>query len=132
MRKIVLAALAATVLVPTAAQAQWIDGRERAELARDRADIYREGRDLNYAYRYGSPRDIREAREDYRDAKREYHDDYLDARRDYRPGYRPYYGGYGYYLPRPAYGHHWHYRRDRVLLIDHRGRVIRVVPRYWR
>lgn len=136
MRKIFLAGLMATSLLPAAAQAQWIDRHERAELRDDRRDIRQERRDLERAYRYGDRRDIERERRDYWDAHREYREDYRDARRDWdgpRRGYgRPWYPGYGYTLPRPAYGHSWSYRGDRVLLIDRWGRVVRVVPRYWR
>ena len=89
MRKLIMAGLMATSLLPAAAQAQYgysgIDRGEARELARDRADIRDERRDLNRAYRYGDHRDIRDAREDYREARQEYREDHRDARRD---GYR--------------------------------------------
>jgi Ni/Co efflux regulator RcnB len=104
MRNLIMAGLMATSLLPAAAQAQWIDGHERAELNRDRRDIGDERRDLNRAYRYGNQHDIRDAREDYREARNEYREDYRDARRDwghndwrgYRDGHRDIYRGYGW------------------------------------
>jgi Ni/Co efflux regulator RcnB len=105
MRNLIIAGLMATSLLPAAAQAQWIDRGEARELARDRADIRDERRDLNRAYRYGNGRDVRDAREDYREARREYREDYRDARRDwgrndwrsYRDSNRHIYRGHGWH-----------------------------------
>lgn len=123
MRNLIMAGLMATSLLPAAAQAQygsaWVDPREAHELHRDRDDIRDERRDLNYAYRFGDRHDIERERRDYWNARREYHEDWRDAHRDWRAPY----GGYGA---------RWIYRGDRALLIDRWGRVIRVVPRYWR
>jgi Ni/Co efflux regulator RcnB len=106
MRKAILAGLLAATLTPVAAHAQYspITPSERRELQRDRADIRDERRDLNRAYRNGDPRQIRDAREDYREARQEYREDYRDARRDwgrddwraYRNGNRNLYRGYGW------------------------------------
>jgi Ni/Co efflux regulator RcnB len=148
MRKLIMAGLMATSLLPAAAQAQWIDRGEARELARDRADIREERRDLNRAYDYGDRRDIRDAREDYREARREYRKDYRDARRDYRGGdwgggwraprghyhsrhYINDWHRYGYSRP---YGHQRWVRNGRdALLIDIRnGYVIRIHRnRFW-
>jgi hypothetical protein len=106
MRKLIMAGLMATSLLPAAAQAQYgysgIDRGEARELHRDRADIRDERRDLNRAYAYGNRGDIRDAREDYREARREYREDYRDARRDTRG--RDWGGGWtahrSYYEPR--------------------------------
>lgn len=144
MRKLMIAGLIAASLLPAAAQAQWIDRGEARELHRDRADIRDERRDLDRAYRYGDRRDIRDAREDYREARREYREDYRDAHRDRSRG--------GWYAPRHSY-HSRHYVNDwgrygyarpigyqrwvrsgrDALLIDIRnGYVIRVHRnRYW-
>jgi Ni/Co efflux regulator RcnB len=148
MRTLIMAGLMATSLLPAAAQAQWIDRGEARELHRDRVDIRDERRDLNYAYRYGDRRDIRDAREEYRDARREYREDYRDARRDYRGGdYRG-----GWYAPRHSYHsryyvNDWHrygwgrpigYQRwvrsgrDALLIDIRNGYVIRVHRnRFW-
>jgi Ni/Co efflux regulator RcnB len=129
MRKLLMAGLMATSLLPAAAQAQWIDRGEARELHRDREDI-------------------RVARDDYRDARREYREDYRDARRDWHG--RDWRGGWyerrGYYEPRRhfrnwdrygdarPYGHQRWVRNGRdALLIDIRnGYVIRVIRNhYW-
>ncbi|MFM9979057.1 MAG: RcnB family protein [Sphingomonadaceae bacterium] len=83
MRKFLIAGVMAASILPAAAQAQWIDNRERAELRRDRAEIRDERRDLDRAYRYGDRDDIREERGELRDAKRDYRETYRDARRDW-------------------------------------------------
>jgi Ni/Co efflux regulator RcnB len=140
MRNLIMAGLMATSLLPAAAQAQnWnagIDRGEARELRRDRADIYEERRDLQRAYRYGDRRDIRDARDDYRDARREYREDYRDARRDgggwyaKRDYYHPRYHvndwrRYGY--ARPATYQRWvRHGRDALLIDVRNGYVIRV------
>jgi Ni/Co efflux regulator RcnB len=143
MRKLIMAGLMATSLLPAAAQAQWIDRGEARELHRDRIDIRDERRDLNHAYRYGDRRDIRDAREDYRDARREYREDYRDARRDWGGGwyahrdyYRPRYHindwhRYGY--ARPYSYQRWvRHGRDALLIDVRNGYVIRVHRnRFW-
>jgi Ni/Co efflux regulator RcnB len=104
MRNLIMAGLMATSLLPAAAQAQWIDRGEARELHRDRVDIRDERRDLNRAYAYGDRRDIRDAREDYREARHEYREDYRDARRNWgrndwrghRDNHRDVYRGYGW------------------------------------
>ena len=59
MRKIILAALAATVALPAVATPAMAQSRH--ELRRDRQDIREERREYRQALRYGSPRDIRAA-----------------------------------------------------------------------
>jgi hypothetical protein len=141
MRNLIMAGLMATSLLPAAAQAQWIDRGERAELNRDRRDIYEERRDLERAYRYGDRRDVRDQREDYRDARREYREDWHDARRDWGHDnwHRRYYAhdnwgrGYGYQVPRAGWGQRWVRQHSDLLLIDSRnGRVYRVIRNYYR
>lgn len=148
MRNLIVAGLMATSLLPAAAQAQWIDRGEARELRRDRADIREERRDLQYAYRYGDRRDVRDAREDYREARREYREDYRDARRDY--GRRDWGGGWtahrSYYEPRhhirdwdrhgyarPYGTQRWvRHGRDALLIDIRNGYVIRVYRnRFW-
>ena len=86
MRRLITAALlAATALVPAAAQAQ-----SRGDLRRDRQEIREERRELRDAYRRGDWRDVRDAREDLRDARREYREDRRDFRRDRRDDWRDY------------------------------------------
>ena len=152
MRNLIVAGLMATSLLPAAAQAQYgysgIDRGEARELRRDRADIRDERRDLQYAYRYGDRRDVRDAREDYREARREYREDYRDARRDY--GRRDWGGGWtahrSYYEPRhhirdwdrhgyarPYGTQRWvRHGRDALLIDIRNGYVIRVYRnRFW-
>lgn len=107
MRKIIMAALAATTLIPAtlvpiAAQAQ--SAREVRESARD---LRRDQRDLRDAQRYGDRRDVREARRDVRDSRRELRGDWRDYRRTHRDVYhRPAYVGPRGYAYRPiAAGH---------------------------
>ena len=147
MRNLIMAGLMATSLLPAAAQAQYgysgIDRGEARELARDRADIRDERRDLNRAYAYGNGRDIRDAREDYREARREYREDYRDARRDWGgswKAHRSYYeprhhirdwNRYGY--ARPYGAQRWvRHGRDALLIDTRSGYVIRVHRnRFW-
>ena len=141
MRNTIIAGLIAAFLVPAVAQAQSpITPSERRELYRDRQDIRDERRDLDRAYRFGGPGQIRDAREEYRGARREYREDYRDARRDwgrddwryyrdrnrnlyrgsgwhsdyryqaFRPGIRL---GTGYYGPRFVIAEPWRYRLPR-------------------
>lgn len=106
MRKLITAALlAASALVPAAAQAQ-----SYGELRRDRQDIREERRELRDAYRRGDRRDIRDERGDVRDARREYREDLRDYRQDrrdygrndwrsYRQGHRDLYSRGNYRAP---------------------------------
>lgn len=80
MRRLITASLlAATALLPAAAQAQ-----SRGELRRDRQEIREEQRELRDARRYGDRRDIREQRRDVREARQEYREDLRDYRQDRR------------------------------------------------
>lgn len=104
MRSLITAALlAATALVPAAAQAQG-----RGELRRDRQEIREERRELRQAQRFGDRRDIREERRDLREARREYREDLRDYRRndwrrndwrDYRQRNRALYAGGNWRAP---------------------------------
>lgn len=103
MRKIILAALAASTLVPAtlvpiAAQAQ--SAREVRESQRD---LRRDQRDLRDAQRYGDRGDIREARRDVRDSRQEVREDWRDYRRSNRDAFRrPAYAGPRGYTYRPV------------------------------
>ncbi len=86
MRKIILAALAATVSIPTLAAPAMAQSRH--ELRRDRQDIREERREYRQALRYGDRRDIRDERRDLNRARREYREDRRDrawGRGDWRP-----------------------------------------------
>jgi Ni/Co efflux regulator RcnB len=137
MRKLLFAALAASTLVPVAAQAQSAHEvrQDQREVRRDmRRGDYREARE-----------DRRETREDWRDYRRSHRDAYRRPAYAgprgfrYRPvtvGYqfqRPYYGSrywvndYATYrLPAPSRGARWvRYGNDVVLVNITNGRVLR-------
>lgn len=107
MRKIIMAAIAASTLVPAtlipiAAQAQ--SAREVRESQRE---YRRDQRDLREAQRYGNRGDIREARRDVRESRREVREDWRDYRRSHRNVYRrqAYVGPRGYAYRPIAAGH---------------------------
>jgi Ni/Co efflux regulator RcnB len=81
MRKLITAALLATVALPVAALPSAASAQSNAELRRDRRDIREERRELRDAYRYGNRRDVREQRRDLRDARQEYREDLRDRDR---------------------------------------------------
>lgn len=95
MRKIMLAALAATVSIPTLAVPAV--AQPTRELYRDRQDIREERREYRQALRHGDPRDIRDERRDLNRAQREYREDRRDRAwgrnewRGYREGHRALY-----------------------------------------
>ncbi|WP_174279148.1 RcnB family protein [Sphingomonas bacterium] len=137
MRKLIIAALAASVLAPVAAGAQTYRD-DRREVRDDRRDIREDRRDLR--------QDRQEARGDWRDYRRDHGDEfrrggYAGPRGyRYRPvgvGYRfapEYYGRdhwvndwQRYRLARPGYGQQWVRYGNDVVLIDLRsGRVATV------
>ncbi|KQN35658.1 hypothetical protein ASG37_15125 [Sphingomonas sp. Leaf407] len=86
MRKLILAALAAAVSIPTLAAPAMAQSRH--ELRRDRQDIREERREYRQALRYGDRRDIRDERRDLNRARREFREDRRDrawGRGDWRP-----------------------------------------------
>lgn len=158
MRKIMLGALAAAMLVPAAAGAQ-----SYGEVRDSRREVRESQRDLARAQRYGDRGDIREARRELREDRRELREDWRDYRRSnpnvYRIGgyrgpvgyrYRPVTVGYrfapNYYarpywvndyaryrLARPQFGYQrWvRYGNDVVLVDTRSGRVARVYNRFF-
>ncbi len=76
MRTLIVSALMAASVIPTAASAQ-----SYGELRRDRQEIREERRDLREAQRWGDRRDVRDARRDLRDARQEYREDLRDRNR---------------------------------------------------
>lgn len=138
MRKIIMAALAASALVPAtlvpvAAQAQ--SAREVRESERD---YRRDQRDLRDAQRYGDRRDVREARRDVRDSRRELREDWRDYRRTNRDAFRrPAYAGPRGYRYRPVsvghrfeptyYGSRYQVNNYRNYRLPHPGRGARWV-----
>jgi Ni/Co efflux regulator RcnB len=152
MRRILLAALAATALVPVGAQAQ--SAREvrhdQREVARDQAEVQR---DLARGKYHEAREDQQELREDSRETRQDWRDYRQSHREVYRRGtyagprgfvYRPVTVGYrfapGYYasrywiadpwtyrLTRPAVNQRWVRYGNDVLLVNVRnGRVLQV------
>lgn len=153
MKMMIIAALAATVLTPVAAQAQ-----SAREVRQSQREVRESQRDLRQAQRYGNRGDVRDARQELREDRRERNEDWRDYRRSnanvyrrpayvgprgyrYRPvsvGYRfaPAYYGRNYWindyqtyrLPRPRFGYQrWvRYGRDVVLVDTRSGRVAQV------
>jgi Ni/Co efflux regulator RcnB len=157
MRKLLLAALAVTTLVPVAAQAQSA-GEVRRDLREMRQDRHEVRRDVRRG-------DYREAREDQRDVRRdrrEIREDWRDYRQTHRDvyrrpayvgprgyAYRPVAVGYrfqpqyyrnqywvnnysNYRLRAPGRGARWvRYGNDVVLVNVRTGRVIEVYNRFF-
>lgn len=156
MRKLITAALAATMLVPVAASAQSYE-----EVRRGQREVQESRRDLQDARRYGDRNDRREAREELREDRQELREDRRDYRQSnrgynrgryygprgytYRPvtvGYRfqPSYYGRNYYvndyrrynLARPRANQQWvRYGNDVVLVNVRNGRVLAVRNRFF-
>jgi Ni/Co efflux regulator RcnB len=152
MRKILMTALAATILVPAAAQAQ-----SQREVHRDRNEVQRDRAEVRHDMRNGNMREAREDRKELREDRRERNQDWREYRRThrnvyhrgayrgprgytYRPvtiGYRfaPAYYARSYWitdpwtyrLSRPAAGLSWiRYGNDAVLVNLRTGRVVEV------
>ncbi len=92
MRKIILAALAATVALPAVATPAMAQSRH--ELRRDWQDVREERREYRQALRRGDPRDIREERRELDRAQRNYRETRRERAwgrndwRAYRQGHR--------------------------------------------
>jgi Ni/Co efflux regulator RcnB len=96
MRKFILTGLMAATLVPGLAQAQ------DRELRDDRRDIRHEQHDVDRAIRNGAPPHVvRDERRDVREARQDYRDDWRDHRRTHPDVYR----GPRWDAPR-GYGYH--------------------------
>jgi len=110
MRKFIMAALAASTLVPAVAIPVAAQAQSAGEVRRDQRDLQRDRRDLRDAQRYGDRRDVREARRDVRDSRQELREDWRDYRRTHRDAYRrPAYAGPRGYAYRPvAVGYRFH------------------------
>lgn len=157
MRKIIMAAAAAAVLVPAAGWAQ-----SASELRHDQREVAKDQREVRHDVARGDYREARKDQQETREDKREMREDWQDYRKSHRSTYhRPAYraprgyryrpiavgaslnrafwgptyriGNYSTYrLPPPG----WHrayvrYGND-VLLIDTRtGRVIRVYDAFF-
>ena len=152
MRKMMLAALAATVLTPVAAQAQ-----SQREVRQDRREVQQDRAEVRRDMRNGDYREAREDRRELREDVRERNQDWRDYRRNHRDvfrrgayrgprgyAYRPVTIGYRfapayyarsywitdpwtYHLRRPAAGLTWiRYGNDAVLVNLRTGRVVEV------
>ncbi len=82
-RKLIMAALAASVVVPVAS----VSAQSRGEARDSRNEVREQQRDLRQAKHYGDRDDIRDARKDVRGAREEYREDLRDYR-NYRAGNR--------------------------------------------
>ncbi|MDE2405687.1 MAG: RcnB family protein [Sphingomonadales bacterium] len=89
MRNFMLAALAATMLVPVAAQAQ-----SAQEVRHDRQEVRRDQREVRGDVRRGDWREAREDRRELREDRREAREDWRDYRNHHRDAFRmrPYVG----------------------------------------
>jgi Ni/Co efflux regulator RcnB len=151
MRKIIMAAIAASTLVPAALIPIAAQAQSAREVRESQRDYRRDQRELREAQRYGNRGDVRDARRDVRDSRRSHRDVY---RRQayvgprgyaYRPiaaGHRfqpQYYGSryvvnnYSTYrLPAPSRGARWvRYGNDVALVNVNNGRVLQVYDRFF-
>lgn len=153
MRKILIAAMAAAILVPSVASAQ-----SRDEVRRGQMEVQRDRQDARQAARQGDWQKAQRARQEAREDQREVNEDWRDYRKSHRSTfqrgtyqaprgqrYRSVNAGhrfqpafynsryvisnYGTYrLPNPGYGHRWiRYGNDVVLVDSRSGRVLRVI-----
>lgn len=151
MRKIIMAALAASVVVPVMAVPTMASAQSAREVRESARDVRHDERNLRDAQRYGDRHDVRQARNDLNDSRRELRGDWRDYRKShrndfrrpayqgprgyrYRPvavGYRfqpAYYGNrywvndYGRYrLPAPRAGHRWVRYGNDVVMVNMRS-----------
>lgn len=157
MRKILIAALAASILVPAMASAQ-----SAGEVRRDRQEVRHDMRDVREAARQGNWKKAQAARQEAREDRRELKEDWRDYRKSHRQmyqrgtynaprgmRYRPVSVGYTfqptffsnrywvndygtYRLPAPGYNHRWVRYGNDVVLVDIRtGRVLRVISGFF-
>ena len=148
MRKILIAALAATALVPAAASAT-----SRQEVRHDHREVKRDRHEVRRDVRTGDKREAKQDRQELREDKRELKEDWRSYRSTHRsafqrgrysapPGlhYRAIKAGYRfapafyadrywlsnyntYRLPNPGYGHRWVRYGNDVVLVDVRSGI---------
>ena len=148
MRKFIIAALAASALVPAMASAT-----DRNEVRRDRQEVRRDQREVRKHIKNGDYRAAERARQETREDRRELREDWQDYRKSHRqvyqrgayaaPGayrYRPVNAGYrfapaqvssrywmndysAYRLPNPGYGRRWVRYGNDAVLVDARSNV---------
>jgi Ni/Co efflux regulator RcnB len=157
MRKLLLAAAVATVLVPAVGSAQ-----SAHELRKDQREVNKDQREVNHDIARGDWKEARKDQKETRDDKREMRDDWQDYRKSHRSVYhRPTYhaprghryrpvvvgnslnrafwgstyriNNYSTYrLPRPGYHRAYvRYGNDVVLIDTRTGRVIRVYDAFF-
>ena len=158
MRKILIAALAASAMIPTMASAQ-----SAREVRNDRQEVQRDRQDARQAARQGDWKKAQRAQQEAREDQRELNSDWRDYRAKHRTTfqrgtyyaprgmqYRPVSVGfrfqpafysnrywvndYGTYrLPAPGYNRRWVRYGNDVVLVDIRsGAVVRVIRSfYW-
>ncbi len=153
MRKILIAALAASTLVPGMASAQ-----SAGEVRRGQQEVQRDQRDVRQAQQQGDWPKAQRARQETREDQREVNEDWRDYRKSHRQvfqrgtynaprgmRYRPVSAGFtfqrafysnryqlndyrSYRLPNPGYNHRWvRYGNDAVLVDTRTGRALRVI-----
>ena len=157
MRKILIAALAASALMPTMASAQ-----SRGEVSRDQQEVRRDRQEVRKHTRNGDYKAAQRARQETREDRQELREDWRDYRNSHRQvyqrgaysaprgyTYRPIRAGYrfapaqynsrywlndytSYRLPNPGYGHRWmRYGNDAVLIDSRRGVAIRIISAFF-
>ncbi|MFM5895357.1 MAG: RcnB family protein [Novosphingobium sp.] len=157
MRKILIAALAASTLVPAMASAQ-----SAGEVRRGQQEVQRDMRDVRQAQKNGDWQKAQRARQEAREDQREVNEDWRDYRKSHRQvyqrgtynaprgmRYRPVTVGYNfqpafyssryqltnyntYRLPNPGYNHRWvRYGNDAVMVDIRNGRVLRVISGFF-
>lgn len=124
MRKIIMAAIAASALLPAALAPIAAQAQSRGEVRDSAREYRRDQRDLRQAQRFGDRRDVRDARRDVRASRQELREDWRDYRRTHRNVYhRPAYVGPRGYAYRPiAAGHRFQpaYYGNRYVVNDYR------------
>lgn len=91
MRKFIVAALAASIILPAAAGAQ-----SYGEVRRDQREVRQDRRELDRARANGDRGDIRDARQELREDRQEAREDRRGLRQDRRGDRRGARGGYAY------------------------------------
>ncbi len=157
MRKILIAALAASALVPSMASAQ-----SMREVQNDRREVQKDRQDARQYERQGRYGKAQAARQEAREDQRETREDWRDYRNSHRQvfqrgtynaprgmRYRPVSAGFTfqpafyssryqlnnystYRLPNPGYNHRWiRYGNDAVLIDVRNGRALRVISGFF-
>lgn len=161
MRKFLIAALAASALVP-ALVPTIASATDRHEIKRDRQEVREDRREVRKHIRNGDYQRAEQARQETREDRRELKEDWRDYRNSHRQvyqrgvyaapsgyRYRPINTGYrfapaqynrrywlsdynSYRLPNPGYGHRWvRYGNDVVLVDTRRGVAVRILSAFF-